>query len=111
MRRLKDMFYVFVCVTTCVLFVTAVYVTIFFQKAVFGVEILWQILWVSFLCSIANIFYPQREVSKKTMMFLYIGHYILTNVIVLGCGFWFEWFYADNLPMVLAMLFAIAVIL
>lgn len=41
---------------------------------------------------------------------LYIGHYILTNVIVLGCGFWFEWFYADNLPMVLAMLFAIAVI-
>ena len=63
------MFYVFVCVTTCVLFVTAVYVTIFFQKAVFGVEILWQILWVSFLCSIANIFYPQREVSKKTMMF------------------------------------------
>jgi len=44
------------------------------------------------------------------MMFLYIGHYILTNVIVLGCGFWFEWFYADNLPMVLAMLFAIAVI-
>lgn len=110
MRRLKDMFYVFVCVTSCVLFVTAVYITIFFQKAVFGVEILWQILGVSFLCSIANIFYPQREVSKKTMMFLHIGHYILTNVIVLGCGFWFEWFYADNLPMVLAMLFAIAVI-
>lgn len=110
MRRLKDMFFVFVCVTTCVLFVTAVYTTIFFQGAVFGVEIFWQILAVSFLCSIANFFYPQQEASKKTMMLLRIGHYILTNVIVLGCGIWFGWFYADNLPMVLVMVVAIAVV-
>ena len=81
-----------------------------FSGAVFGVEIFWQILAVSFLCSIANFFYPQQEASKKTMMLLRIGHYILTNVIVLGCGIWFGWFYADNLPMVLVMVFAIAVV-
>ncbi len=104
------MIFVFVCVTTCVLFVTALYITIFWQQAVLGVEILWQILCVSFLCSIVTFFYPQREVGRKAMMMLYIGHYVLTNVIVLGCGIWFGWFYIDNLPMVLAMFLAIAVI-
>ena len=44
------------------------------------------------------------------MLSIYICHYVLTNAIVLGCGIWFEWFYIDNLPMVLAMLLAIAVI-
>ncbi|MDE6221866.1 MAG: DUF3021 domain-containing protein [Lachnospiraceae bacterium] len=104
------MIFVFVCVTTCVLFVTALYITIFWQQAVLGVEILWQILCVSFLCSTVTFFYPQREVGRKAMMMLYIGHYVLTNVIVLGCGIWFGWFYIDNLPMVLAMFLAIAVI-
>lgn len=109
-RRLRDVFFVFVCVTTCVLFVTALYITVFWQHALLEVEILWQILIVSFLCSIVTFFYPQREVGKKAMLCIYIGHYVLTNAIVLGCGLWFQWFYADNLAMVLAMLLAIAVI-
>lgn len=111
MSRLKNMFFVFVCVTTCVLFVTALYITIFWpQQEKVGVDILWQILGVSFLCSVVTAIYPQREVSRKVMMFVFIFHYIVTNVIVLGCGVWFEWFYADNLPMVLGMLFAIAAV-
>lgn len=110
MKRLKDVAFVFVCVTTCVLFVTALYITVFWQQAVLGVEILWQILGVSFLCSIVTFFYPRREIGKKAMMCIYIGHYVLINAIVLGCGLWFQWFYVDNLPMVLAMLLAIAVI-
>lgn len=110
MRRLRDVAFVFVCVTTCVLFVTALYITVFWQQAVLGVEILWQILGVSFLCSIVTFFYPRREVGKGAMMCIYIGHYVLTNAVVLGCGLWFQWFYIDNLPMVLAMLMAIAVV-
>ena len=111
MSRLKNVFFVFVCVTTCVLFVTALYITIFWpQQEKVGVDILWQILTVSFLCSVMVALYPQREVSRKVMLLVFISHYIVTNVIVLGCGVWFEWFYADNLPMVLGMIFAIAVV-
>ena len=43
MKKLKDLFFVFVCVTTCVVFVTAVYITIFWPQVSLGVEILWQI--------------------------------------------------------------------
>lgn len=110
MKRLRDVAFVFMCVTTCVLFVTALYITVFWQQAVLGVEILWQILGVSFLCSLVTGFYPQREIGKKALQCIYVCHYVLTNAIVLGCGIWFEWFYLDNLPMVLAMLLAIAVI-
>ncbi|MDE7479289.1 MAG: DUF3021 domain-containing protein [Lachnospiraceae bacterium] len=110
MKRLKDTFFVFVCVTTCVLFVTAVYITVFWPQVELGVKILWQILGVSLLCSIAFLIYPQREVSRKVMMFLHIVHYLVTNIIVLGCGIWFGWFYVDNLPMILAMLFSIAAV-
>lgn len=110
MKRIKDMFFVFVCVTTCVLFVTALYITVFWPHESLGVKILWQILVVSLLCSIVFAIYPQREVGRNTMVLLYIVHYVITNVIVLGCGVWFGWFYVDNLPMVLAMLFAIAAI-
>ena len=109
-KRLRDVAFVFVCVTTCVLAVTALYITVFWQQAVLGVEILWQILGVSFLCSLVAGFYPQREIGKKALLCIYVCHYVLTNAIVLGCGIWFEWFYLDNLPMVLAMLLAIAAI-
>lgn len=110
MKRLKDMLFIYMCVTTCVLFVTALYITVFWPQVQLGVEILWQILAVSFLCSAANSFYPQREVSGKIMLIIHIVRYMITNGIVLGCGIWFGWFYADNLPMVLAMLLSIGVV-
>ncbi len=104
MKKLRDMLFIFGCVTTCVLFVTALYITIFWPQAVLGVEILWQILSVSFLCSVANAFLLEREAGRRGMLILHILRYVLTNAIVL------EWFYVDNLPMVLAMVLSIAVV-
>ncbi|MDE7029414.1 MAG: DUF3021 domain-containing protein [Lachnospiraceae bacterium] len=110
MKRLKDMLFIYMCVTTCVLFVTALYITVFWPQVQLGVEILWQILVVSFLCSVANCIVPHREVSARMMLAIYILRYAATNAIVLGCGFRFGWFYADNLPMVLAMLLSIGAV-
>ncbi|MDE7232283.1 MAG: DUF3021 family protein, partial [Lachnospiraceae bacterium] len=44
------------------------------------------------------------------ILFRYILHYIYTNAVVLGCGIWFEWFYADNPAMVLGMVVVIAMV-
>lgn len=110
MKKLKDLLFVFVCVTTCVLFVSAAYITIFWPQTTLGVEILWQILMVSFLSSLGIYIYPEREVSKRTAVLLTAAHYIETNALVLGCGFWFEWFYADNLGMVVGMVVVIALV-
>lgn len=111
LKRLKDLCYVFACVTTCVTFVTAVYLEVFWtNQASLTADILWQILFVSLFCSLGIMIYPEREVSGRMLLLLYILHYIEVNVVVLGCGIWFEWFYPDDLPMVLGMVAAIAIV-
>ncbi|MCI8285590.1 MAG: DUF3021 domain-containing protein [Firmicutes bacterium] len=109
MKKLKEVMFVFTWVTTCVVFVTAVYITLFWPHESLSVKILWQILIVSFACSAGICIYPKsQEVSKKTAMLLYFLQYIEVNVIVLGCGVWFRWFYIYDMPMVLGMIIAIA---
>ena len=110
MKKLKDLFFVFMFVTTCVVFATAIYITIFWPNASLGVEILWQILTISFLTSLGIYVYSDKEVSPKSTIFNCILHYIYCNIVVLGCGLWFKWFYIDNIPMVLGMVIVIAVI-
>ncbi len=110
MKKIADMFNTFVYVVTAVVFGSAVYITVFWGDSTLGVKLLWEILLVSFLCSLGTLIYPEKTVSKKVIWLLRILHYVLVNAVVLGCGIWFEWFYADNLLMVLGMLFLIAVI-
>ncbi len=110
MKRLKSLLFVFVCVTTCVVFVTAAYITIFWPKTSLEVDILWEVLIISFLTSLGVYFYPEEKASAKAVAAAYVLHYFYVNIVVLGCGIWFEWFYIDNLAMVLGMVFAIAVV-
>lgn len=109
-NKLKTLFFCFVCVTSFVVFVTAAYITIFWKHASLGVEILWQILFVSLLCSLSLLFYPAREFGTKATVLIIVLHYITVNIIVMGCGLWFEWFDPNSLPMVLGMLFVIALV-
>lgn len=108
LTKIKNIFYTFACVTTCVVFATAIFITLFWENASLGTEILWQILFVSFLCSLGQFFYPDKVTSKKLSACFFFLHYLTVNIIVLGCGIWFEWFYLENLTMVLGMLVLIA---
>ena len=108
MKKLKNFWYVYTSVVTCVSFSAASFISIFFSDAPLDANIIWQILFVSFLCSIWCLLYPDRELSKKELVLAYTGHYLLVNLIVLGCGLWFGWFYADNLLQIIGMLIVIA---
>lgn len=111
MKQLKSILFTFVCVTTCVVFATACFTTIFWPKAVLGSEILWQILLVSFFCSMGIFIYPpERELTRRETLVRVFLHYLEVNVVVLGCGLWFEWFYIDNPPMVIGMVVMILLI-
>ncbi len=110
MKKIADVFNTFVYVVTAVVFGSAVYITVFWGEAALGVKLLWEILLVSFLCSLGTLLYPEKNTGKKVIWLCRVLHYVLVNAVVLGCGIWFEWFYADNLPMVFGMLVLIAVI-
>ncbi|MBQ8597089.1 MAG: DUF3021 family protein [Lachnospiraceae bacterium] len=109
MERIKIWFDVFTKVVTCVTFGVIVYCMIFFPQVSFGVEMLWQMLLVSFLTSAGTLLYTD-DISQKKMKLMCVIHYIIVNVIVVGCGLWFEWFYLDNLPQMIGILIVIALV-
>ncbi|MBP3604543.1 MAG: DUF3021 family protein [Lachnospiraceae bacterium] len=109
MARLKVLLDVFTKVTTCVVLGVAVYCMIFFPELNFDTDIMWQILLVSFLTSAGTLMYTD-DITKNSMKIRCVIHYFMVNVIVVVCGLWFEWFYADNLPQVIGMLVLIAII-
>lgn len=110
MKKLKELAFTFSCVTTCTLIGSAIYISIFCKDALLDVYILWQILGCSFLCTLGNFLYINKEKSKSRYYTIIGIHYLYVNVVVLSCGILFEWFSLDNLMMVIAMLLMIAMI-
>ena len=109
MERIKLLFDVFAKVTTCTVFGAAVFCLIFSPGVIFGVEMLWQLLLVSFLTSAGTLMYTD-EIKKNSMKIRCIIHYLMVNVIVVVCSLWFGWIEADNLTEVIGMLVLIAII-
>ena len=73
--------------------------------------VLWQIPAVSALCTLSCLIYPWNRILGKTEMGIRtVIHYLLVNGIVLGAGFWFEWYRIDRLGSVVSMVLTIAVV-
>lgn len=111
MGKIKEILTTFALVTTMVVIATAIYIGTFYSaNEMVSVNILWQIIIVSFLSALGNLFYPNGESTKGQMIIGVIIQYIYINVVVLGCGFYFRWFSITRFSMVFGMLILIAVI-
>lgn len=106
-KRLQSMAAIFARITTGVTFVSAAYIALLWgSDTVLAVDILWQILAVSALCTLGSLLLPcdtEKEVSKKSMLVRNICYFVYVNLAVLGCGFCFEWFNPSNWKMLAAM--------
>lgn len=111
-KRLGAMAHLYVKITTGILFVTAIYISVFYGwEEELQVKILWQILGLAGICTLGSLILPVdggEEVSKKSMLARIVGYYVYVNVVVLFCGFLFEWFSFGNWKQVLGMVAAIA---
>lgn len=110
MNKLKTLLHTYTCVMSFVVFATAVFITVFLPGEELGVDLLWQMMLVSFLCSIGALIYPEKIISGKRMAALTILHWVEVNVVVLGLGFYFNWFSIGFLPHVIGMIILINVI-
>lgn len=113
-KRLECMMSLFTKITTGVVLATAVFIQIFVgADAQLGVEILWQDLFVSAICTLPTLLIPleeEREVPKYSMLIRMILCYLLINMAVLLSGAYFSWFAFDDWKQVLGMLITIAVV-
>lgn len=103
MKKLKELLLTFAMVTTGILCAATIYITVFWKDASLEVRLLWELLACSVLCCFGNFIWTEREVSKREWLVRVILHYIYINVIVLGCGIQFEWFYWKDWKMVFLM--------
>lgn len=108
--KLKNLLHTYVCVMSSVVLATALFITIFMPQSELGVELLWQMMLVSFLCSAGVLMYPEKAISRKRLAALVALHYVEVNAAVLGFGFYFKWFSIKYLPHVISMLVLINVI-
>jgi Co/Zn/Cd efflux system component len=116
MLKTKTILNTFAYVTTGVVIGTSIYIKVFWNNPQLSVDIFLQILFVSFLCCTGNLFYyyndmKQKEgLSRKQFLIRIILHYFYINIIVIGAGLIFEWFYWYRIDMMIAILVMILVI-
>ena len=111
MRKIRFLFNAFSRVTACVVIAVAAFTTILEPTDTVETAVLWQIPAVSALCALTCLIYPwDRTLGKAEMGIRTLIHYLLINGIVLGAGFWFEWYRIDRLGSVVSMVLTIAVI-
>lgn len=107
----KSWFQLFTTICACVMFITAVYLKLFWPGVELdGGNLLFQILITSAICSFGVFIYPENDTPKKKFILLSILNYIYINVVVLGMGLLWKWFLIENLNMVLGMVVAIALV-
>lgn len=109
-RKIKEIFLTFCMITTGIVAATLIYVKIYYAMNDLDANILWQILFTSFLCSLGNLIHPVREVGKRRFKIDLLLHYLYINVVVLGMGNFYEWFDLSIPSMTLGMAVLIIVI-
>ncbi len=109
MARWKGFFEIWTKVTTGVLLAAAIYCSFFYSDGMFSRHLLWELLLVSFLTSLGTLFYTDT-LDKKSMKIACVLHYLLNNVIVVGCGIWFGWIDVENWLQIIGMVVLVALV-
>lgn len=110
---IKNMITMFSQIVTGVCVVSALYVSFFWGwDAEVDIAIIWQILFVSAICTLGSFFCScrERELTKEQMRLRMFLSFLYVNCVVLFFGFCFQWFYISEWKMVLGMEAAIILV-
>lgn len=109
-KRITEFFLTFCIATTGTVFVSAVYINIFWRGALLDPDFLWQNLLLCFVCSLCNFIHPFQE-SSRIRVWLNIGaRYLYINVVILGSGHLFRWLDIKNILMLAVMMLEILLV-
>lgn len=116
LERLKGIVTMFTRITTGIVFVTALYIHIFWANDLtLGVEILWQILLLSAIGALLTPILPfdkmeKVEISKQEFLVRYLLHFLCIMVSVLVCAFQFGWCTIGNWKQIVGMVVSIVLV-
>lgn len=103
MEKFKNLVHTFAYVTTGSTIGATIFLSVFNETASADGNVLWQILVISFVCSLGNLLYPSGKLNKRQIQILSCVHYTYVNFIVIGGGIYFKWFKVEEFTMVMFM--------
>lgn len=105
MEFLKKTLITFVLTVAGITISAALFISIFARHWEFSIQLLWQIIAMSAVCSLGNlIFYSKWEISKRQMKIRLVCHYLYINVIVFGGAILMRWLNPAHILQILVML-------
>jgi uncharacterized membrane protein YfcA len=111
MNFMKSIVNTFVMILTGITLSSAIFITVFIPKQTLSVEILWQIIGMSLVCSLGNLFYfSKKEIGKQNMRLRIICHYLYINIIVFGGAFLFDWCEPKYFPQLIVLFLLIVLV-
>ncbi len=106
-KHVKQYFTAFPLIMTCISLGAASYICLFWDTDTSsGAALIWQLALCSFLCaftSLCGCTRDGRELSKRALLLRMVLCFVYVNVVVMGCGFAFGWFRAEDWRMLLGM--------
>ncbi|MDD4074789.1 MAG: DUF3021 family protein [Eubacteriales bacterium] len=106
-KLVKQYFTVFPLVMTCISLGAAAYIELFWHTDTSsGASLIWQLALCSFLCAFTSFCgntRDGRELSKRALLIRMVLCFLYVNAVVMGCGFAFDWFHAEDWRMLLGM--------
>lgn len=92
LTRLKEMLLEFILITTGITFAATTFCTIFCQDVQFGIGFLWQIIALSFFCTLPGlVFFTKKELTKKQMLTRKLIHVCLLFIILIFFAYHWKW--------------------
>ncbi len=111
MNLVKSIAQTFIYIMAGITINSAIFIEIFVPGATISSDLLWQIIGMSAVCSLGNIFYySKKEPSKQHMKLRIICHYLYVNVVVSSGAYLMDWFSSGLIPQFPVMLLMIAVV-
>lgn len=91
-KYIKEILQKFFVINAGVTIAAATFITFLENEAQLSVKILWQIIIVSLATALSTIILcSKNELNKKQFLIRVVINYITINIIVIGCGYLFNW--------------------
>ena len=107
-KYIKEILQMFFVINTGVTIAAATFITFLENQAQLNVKILWQIIIVSFVTALSCIIlYSKNELNKKQFLIRVVINYITINIIVIVCGYLFNWIKTGDIIELLSLIVSI----
>lgn len=91
-KRIKEMLLELILIMAGILVCTTVFCTIFFPYVQFGIDLLWQMVALAFICTVPGfVFVSKKELAKNQMLVRHIIHLCVLLALLLFFAFRWRW--------------------